>query len=195
MDCSMKQLVITSTNWSVRIYIYIYIYICSKTKTNSEMVIDLVPLLIQCHAELVLKQRLIWLINLLLLHENNVHSGSGKAISKPPNPGCSEYCLFCSRKRRVNSLSHEAYGSKFNISLGQNGHHFAVDLFKGIFLNENFWTLNKISLKHVPYGLINNMTALIKAWRRTVDKPLSEPMLARFIDTYMRHYIYIGEIN
>ena len=30
---------------------------------------------------------------------------------------------------------------------GQNGHHFADDMFKRIFLNENIWISNKISLK------------------------------------------------
>ena len=32
----------------------------------------------------------------------------------------------------------------------QNGCHFADDIFKCIFLNENIWTLIKISLKFVP---------------------------------------------
>ena len=46
----------------------------------------------------------------------------------------------------------------FNSSpLGQNGLHFADDMFKRIFLNENIWILNKISLKYVPWGLIDNM--------------------------------------
>ena len=47
--------------------------------------------------------------------------------------------------------------------------------------------LIKISLKFVSKGLINNNTALAKimAWRR-IDKPLSEPMLTQFTDTYMR---------
>ena len=37
----------------------------------------------------------------------------------------------------------------------------------------------KISLKFVPKGLINNMTALVQimAWRRSGDKPLFEPMM------------------
>ena len=38
--------------------------------------------------------------------------------------------------------------------------------------------LNEISLKYVPNGLIDNITASIRvmAWRRTGDKPLSERM-------------------
>ena len=38
---------------------------------------------------------------------------------------------------------------------GQNGRHFADNMFKCIFLNENIWISNKISLKNVPWGLID----------------------------------------
>ena len=60
-----------------------------------------------------------------------------------------------------------------------NGRHFADDIFKYIFLNENGWIPIKISLKFVPKGRINNIPALVQimAWRRTGDKPLSEPMM------------------
>ena len=49
--------------------------------------------------------------------------------------------------------------------------------------------LIKISMNFVPKGPIDNNQALIQimAWRRIGDKPLSEPMLTRFIDAYMRH--------
>ena len=61
----------------------------------------------------------------------------------------------------------------------QNGRHFAEDIFKCIFLNENVWIPIRISLKFVPKCLINNNPALvqIKAWRRPGDKPLSEPLM------------------
>ena len=61
----------------------------------------------------------------------------------------------------------------------QNGRLFADDTFKRIFLNENIRILIKISQKFVPKGLISNIPALvlIMAWRRTGDKPLSEPMM------------------
>ena len=61
--------------------------------------------------------------------------------------------------------------------------------FKWIFLNKNVWILINISLKFVPKGPINNISALIQimAWRRTGDKPLSEPMMTQFNDAYMRH--------
>ena len=61
----------------------------------------------------------------------------------------------------------------------QTGRHFADDIFKCILLNENAWISLKISLKFVPGVRINNIPALVQimAWRRTGDKPLSEPMM------------------
>ena len=63
----------------------------------------------------------------------------------------------------------------------QNGRHFADDIFKPIFLNENIRISTKISLKFVSKGPINNIPALvlIMAWRRPGYKPLSEPMMVR----------------
>ena len=63
----------------------------------------------------------------------------------------------------------------------QNGRHFADDTFKRIFLNENVRISIKISLKFVPKDEINNIPALVKimVWRRSGDKPLSEPMMIR----------------
>ena len=65
----------------------------------------------------------------------------------------------------------------------QNGRHFADDMFKWIFLNENVWITIEISLKFVPKGSINNNPALfqIMAWRRPGDKPLSEPMMVSLV--------------
>ena len=54
-----------------------------------------------------------------------------------------------------------------------NGRHFADDIFKCIFLNENVWIPIKISLKFVPKVPINNIPALVQilAWCRSGDKP------------------------
>ena len=70
----------------------------------------------------------------------------------------------------------------------QDGRHFA-DVFKCNFLNENAWIPIKKSLKFFPKGPINNIPALVQimAWRRTGDKPLSEPMMTQFNDAYMCH--------
>ena len=63
----------------------------------------------------------------------------------------------------------------------ENGHHFADDSFKCIFVNEKFRIWNKISLKFVPKGQINNVPSLVQimVWRRPGDKPLSEPMMVK----------------
>ena len=66
----------------------------------------------------------------------------------------------------------------------------AVNIFKSISMNENFWILNKISLKYVLYGLIDNMAALVQimAWHWSGDMPLFEPIMAWFTDTYLDHW-------
>ena len=62
----------------------------------------------------------------------------------------------------------------------QNGRHFSDDIFKCIFLNENVWISNKISLKFL---FNNNIPALVHqmAWHLPGDKPLSEPMLTQLL--------------
>ena len=63
----------------------------------------------------------------------------------------------------------------------KNGCHFADNIFKCIFQNENVWILTKISLKFVPKGPINKIPALVQvmAWCRPGNKPLSQPMMVR----------------
>ena len=65
----------------------------------------------------------------------------------------------------------------------QNGRHFADDIFKCVFLNENVWIPVTISLKYAPKGPINNIPALVQimAWRRSGDKPLSELMMVELL--------------
>ena len=72
--------------------------------------------------------------------------------------------------------------SKVNtLRLRQNRHHFADDVLKSIFLNENVSIPIEISLKFVPKGPNDNIPVLVQimAWRRPDDKPLSEPMMVR----------------
>ena len=78
----------------------------------------------------------------------------------------------------------------------QNCHHFANDIFKCIFLNENVWPSLKISLKFVPEVRINNIPALIQAPShylnqleqlerlRSEDTPRS-PMITHTIDQFI----------
>ena len=65
----------------------------------------------------------------------------------------------------------------------QNGRHFADDIFKCIFLNENAWISLKISLKFVTKVQINDIPSLVQimARRRPGDKPLSEPMMVSLL--------------
>ena len=65
----------------------------------------------------------------------------------------------------------------------QNGCHFADDSFKCIFLNENALISIRISLRFVPKGSINNIPSLVQimAWRRSGNKPLSEPMMVSLL--------------
>ena len=43
----------------------------------------------------------------------------------------------------------------------QNGRHFADNIFKCIFVNENVRIPIEVSLKFVPKGPINNISALV----------------------------------
>ena len=65
----------------------------------------------------------------------------------------------------------------------------ADNIFNCIFLNENDRIPFQISLKYVPMNPIDNKPALVQvmAWRWTGDKPLPGPMMAQFIDIYMRY--------
>ena len=61
----------------------------------------------------------------------------------------------------------------------QNGRRFPDDTFERIFLIENVRVSIRISLKFVLKDSIDNIPALVQimAWRRSGDKPLSEPMM------------------
>ena len=75
-------------------------------------------------------------------------------------------------------------GCSFNILRPrQNYRHFADDIFRCIFLNENEWILLKISLKFIPRVPINNIPALVQimAWCRPGAKPLSGPMMVSLV--------------
>ena len=78
--------------------------------------------------------------------------------------------VLCSRRYKVtvNSLRPR-----------RDRRHFADDIFKCVFLNENEWISLKISPKFVPKVRINNIPSLVQimVWRRPGDKPLSEPMM------------------
>ena len=77
----------------------------------------------------------------------------------------------------------------------QNGRFFPDDIFIWIFLDENVSISNKIPLKFVSKGLINNIPALVQimAWWGRGDKPLSEPANGgELTDAKMRHGASMG---
>ena len=102
-----------------------------------------------------------------------------------PDGGCAlvSVCELCSlllndisELRNIHRSSWEGINT---LRPRRNGRHYPDDIFKWIFLNENVWISIKISLKFVPKVSINNIPALVQimAWRRSGDKPLSEPMM------------------
>ena len=99
-------------------------------------------------------------------------------LSNPSDLPCSWYLGLMGGPTQFNTLKPR-----------QNGCHLPDAIFKYILLNQNVWISIKISLKFVPKGPVNNIPALIEimAWRRPGDKSLSEAMLTRFTDAYMRH--------
>ena len=72
------------------------------------------------------------------------------------------------RPQRVNTLR-----------LRQNCRHFADNIFKCHFLNENVW----ISVKFVPKLWISNILGLVQimAWHHPGDKPLSESIMVSLL--------------
>ena len=99
-------------------------------------------------------------------------------------------------------LNHpEVYSSAFNSSPpGQNGRHFADDMFNHIFVNENIWMSNKILLKHVPWCLFNNMPACIgsdnglaPSRRQTIIWTNADPVHRRIFAALGRDELTVNE--
>ena len=86
----------------------------------------------------------------------------------------------CAPEEKYKHYSNECIPLKLtHLPPGQNGQHFADNIFRCIFVNEKFCNLFRISLKFVPQGPIDNNQSLIQimAWRWPGVKPLSEPMM------------------
>ena len=95
---------------------------------------------------------------------------------------------LCNKWANINTGHHQTRllhtAHSFNsLRPRQNGRHFADDVFKWIFLNENVLISIKMSLKFVPRGPISNIPALVQimGWRLPGDKPLSEPIMVRLM--------------
>ena len=93
--------------------------------------------------------------------------------------------------RSFRDLTGKCYGhlALTHLPLDKMAAILADDMFNCIFLNENDGIPNLVSPKYVPRSPINNKPAVVKvmAWRRTDDKPLPGPMMAQYIDAFMRH--------
>ena len=70
-------------------------------------------------------------------------------------PQCVKVCGVCDLLPEFTQIS--VYSSP----PGQNGRHFAHNIFKCIFKNEKVETLIEISLKFVPKGPLDNNQALL----------------------------------
>ena len=80
---------------------------------------------------------------------------------------------FCSRKHSIGFLVDMNCSLVISCTVdlrppGQNGRHFADDVFVWIFVNEQFYILIKILLKFVPNSSIDKSQALVyvTAWHR-----------------------------
>ena len=123
------------------------------------------------------------------VRDRQFHIYTGPALQGLPSSGkpCPSYyrkykdvtVQMCERQHEATTHMHLR-----TLRPRQNGRHFADDIFKRIFLNENFWILNKISLKYVPLGLIDNMTALVQIMACCL---IGEGMLICCSDAYVRH--------
>ena len=109
-----------------------------------------------------------------LIHQTTLHFPH----KGPVMWSCEVSCVVNPNKHLKKQLRNQWFNT---LRPRQNGLHFADDIFKYIFLNENDRIPIKMSLKFVPKGPINNILPLVQimAWRRPGDKPLSEPMMVR----------------
>ena len=109
----------------------------------------------------------------------------GQVISQEWRCSWSSAGRRCSNYISVSNNFNACWGATYINTLRprKNGRRFADDTFKRLFLNENVRISIKISLKFVPKGPINNNPALVQimAWRRSGDKPLSEPMMVSLL--------------
>ena len=65
----------------------------------------------------------------------------------------------------------------------QNGRHFADNILKWVFRNENIWISLRILLNFVSKVSVNSIPAMVQimAWHRPGDKSLSEPMMVSLL--------------
>ena len=82
----------------------------------------------------------------------------------------------------------QTYMTWFNaLRSRQNGRDFSDDIFNSMFLNQKVWISIKVSMKFALKCTCTNKPLLvhIKVWRRTGNKPLSEPMMDQSLLTHL----------
>ena len=97
----------------------------------------------------------------------------GSVCTEPGVDVGGKWCLLCQQVLGLPGWkSLQGRGGLNTLRLRQNGCHFPDDIFKCILLNENVWSLLKISLKFLPEVLINSIPALVQimTWRQLYIK-------------------------
>ena len=88
--------------------------------------------------------------------------------------------LVCMNHGMFRMLNRACCLAAINSSLpGQNGRHFADNIFKHLFMNEKWCIFIQISLRFVPKGAIDSKSALVQvmAWRRTNTLGINEVLI------------------
>ena len=145
--------------------------------SKSIAVFDIVLFCIWVYSSCILYIFIIYIMIFFVFFLSDDHSRV--VLSNATNVSGSDY---------INASTIVSTGPLTTLRPRQNGRHVPDDIFKCIFLNENIWISIKISLKFVPKGPINNITALVQiiAWHWPGNKPLSQPMMVRLL-MHMRH--------
>ena len=98
--------------------------------------------------------------------------------------------IYMTPPSRINTLELSQGGDacgkmKTSLRSGQNGSHFAYEIFKFIFLYEKYFILIPISLKFVPNGSIDNKPALVKIM--VGDDPATSHYLSQLWPSLLTH--------
>ena len=121
-----------------------------------------------------------------------VTHGSPWAKNSPPSTA-----YWKVRSKQPGNIHQDTWGHLTHWNLNKMADIWQKNIFKYIFLYENCHIKIKISLKCVPKGPINNEPALVQimAWCLFGTKPLSEPMMAYFTDTYVTQPQWVNRLK
>ena len=126
-------------------------------------------------------------MNTIGLHRWEVNIGSSNGLVLPGNKPLPESLLMKFRvivkQGEITKPSNKFQPGLWHIEAETGWPPFRRRHFNRIYWNDNVRISIKISLKFVPKGPINNNPSLVQimAWRRSGDKPLSEPMMVSLL--------------